>query len=183
MEEINANIVEQVVMENILSRSSVRTYEDRPVEEAKVEELLRAGMAAPSGVDHRPWHLVVVTDQALREGLAQANPYAGYVKRAPLAIVVCGDMNKAGQGRDRDLWIQDCSAVTENILLAAHGIGLGATWTATYPIEERCQAVARVLNLPAHLVAFCTIVVGYPRGEAHVKDKWDPTAVTLNAFK
>lgn len=171
---------EDVVYENILTRAGVRTYLDKPVDSAKIERLLRAGMAAPSAADKRPWHFVVVTDRELLDGLAKANPNAGFAKKAPLAIVVCGDMNKTLQGGGKDFWIQDVSAVSENILLAAHAMGLGAVWTGTYPAPDRCKAVAEVLGLPKYLVPFNTIVIGYPASQVKPKDKWDKRNVTYN---
>ena len=171
---------EDVVYENILTRASVRTYLDKPVDSAKIERLLRAGMAAPSAADKRPWHFVVVTDRELLDGLAKANPNAGFAKKAPLAIVVCSDMNKTLQGGGKDFWIQDVSAVSENILLAAHAMGLGAVWTGTYPAPDRCKAVAEVLGLPKYLVPFNTIVIGYPASQVKPKDKWDERNVTYN---
>ena len=171
---------EDVVYENILTRASVRTYLDKPVDSAKIERLLRAGMAAPSAADKRPWHFVVVTDRELLDGLAKVNPNAGFAKKAPLAIVVCGDMNKTLQGGGKDFWIQDVSAASENILLAAHAMGLGAVWTGTYPAPDRCKAVAEVLGLPKYLVPFNTIVIGYPASQVKPKDKWDERNVTYN---
>jgi nitroreductase len=169
---------EEAVYENILTRTSVRVYQDKAVDSKKIERLLRAGMAAPSAADKRPWHFVVITDPEKLSGLATANPNAGFAKKAPLAIVVCGDMSKALEGGGRDFWIQDCSAASENILLEAHAMGLGAVWTGTYPSKERCEAVAKVLNLPDHLVPLNTIVIGYPANEVQPKDKWDKSNVT-----
>ena len=91
----NAIGMEEIVLDNILARTSIRSYQDRPVEQDKIEKLLRAGMAAPSAVDKRPWHFIVVTDKQVLQGLAEANPNAGMAARAPLAIVVCGDKTKA----------------------------------------------------------------------------------------
>jgi nitroreductase len=105
---------------------------------------------------------VVVTDRAQLKELAKANPYAGMVAKAPLAIVVCGDLKKALDGEAREFWVQDCSAATENILLAANAMGLGAVWTGTYPNQERCKDVSAILKLPNHLVPLNTIVIGYP---------------------
>ncbi|MDY6301983.1 MAG: nitroreductase family protein [Bacteroidales bacterium] len=176
-----SNGMEDIVLDNILARTSIRSYQDRPVEQDKIEKLLRAGMAAPSAVDKRPWHFIVVTDKQVLEGLAQANPNAGMAARAPLAIVVCGDKTKA-LTRVPDYWVQDASAATENILLAAQGMGLGAVWTGTYPVTDRVEKVAAVLNLPEHIIPFCTIVIGYPeRGQAP-KDKWDEGNISYNTF-
>ena len=173
--------MEEIVLDNILARTSIRSYQNRPVELDKIEKLLRAGMAAPSAVDKRPWHFVVVTDKQVLEGLAQANPNAGMAARAPLAIVVCGDKTKA-LTRVPDYWVQDASAATENILIAAQGMGLGAVWTGTYPVTERVEKVAAVLNLPEHIIPFCTIVIGYPERYQAPKDKWDEGNISYNTF-
>ncbi len=173
--------MEEIVLDNILARTSIRSYQDRPVEQDKIEKLLRAGMAAPSAVDRRPWHFIVVTDKPVLEGLAQANPNAGMAAHAPLAIVVCGDKTKA-LTRVPDYWVQDVAAATQNILLAAQGMGLGAVWTGTYPTPERVQGVTRVLNLPEHIIPFCTIVIGYPEKYQAPKDKWDESNISYNTF-
>ncbi|MBQ9436466.1 MAG: nitroreductase family protein [Bacteroidales bacterium] len=176
------NDAEEAVLNNITTRVSVRSYENKPVEEAKVEKLLRAGMAAPSAMNKQPWHFVVVTDKQQLKALAQANPYAKMAAQAPLAIVVCGDMNKAIEGKGREFWVQDASAATQNILLAAHAMGLGAVWTGTYPSEERCQAVAEILRLPETIIPLNTIVIGYPNGDNQPKDKWSPANVSYNYY-
>ena len=173
--------MEEIVLDNILARTSIRSYQDRPVEQDKIEKLLRAGMAAPSAVDKRPWHFVVVTDKEVLNGLAEANPNAGMAARAPLAIVVCGDKTKA-LTRVPDYWVQDVAAATENILLAAQGMGLGAVWTGTYPVTERVEKVAKVVNLPEHIIPFCTIVIGYPERPQAPKDKWDEGNISYNTY-
>jgi NADPH-flavin oxidoreductase len=172
----------EVVLNNILERTSVRSYLDKSIEEDKIEKLLRAGMAAPTAVNKQPWHFVVVTDKSLLQKLAKANPYAEMVARAPLAIVVCGDMTKALDVNAREFWVQDCSAASENILLAATGLGLGSVWTGTYPSEERCAAVSEVLGLPETLIPLNTIVIGYPDGEVTPKDKWQESNISYNMY-
>ena len=172
----------EAVLDAILTRTSVRSYEEKSIEKEKIEKLLRAGMAAPSAVNKQPWHFVVVTDRSRLESLSEANPYAAMVAKAPLAIVVCGDMNKTLEGDASAFWIQDCSAASENILLAAAGMGLGAVWTGTYPSKERCAAVAKVLALPESLIPLNTIVIGYPDKEVHPKDKWNVENVSYNKY-
>lgn len=174
--------MEDIVMKNILTRTSIRAYEDKKVEKEKIEKLLRAGMAAPTAVNRQPWHFIVVTDRDVLKALAGANPNAGMVADAPLAIVVCGDMNKALEGKAREYWIQDASAATENILLAAHGMGLGAVWTGTYPSEERCKTVSEVLKLPESIIPLNTIVIGYPAETPEPKDKFDTSNISYNMF-
>ena len=170
------------MLETIMTRTSIRQYTDQPVEKEKIEAMLRAGMAAPTAVNAQPWHFVVVSDKAKLSELAAANPRAGMLKSAPLAIVVCGDMTKAMEGKGRQFWIQDCSAATENILLAAHAQGLGAVWTALYPMEERIQPVSEALKLPDTLIPLCTVVIGYPAEQPEPKDKWKPENVSYNEY-
>jgi len=174
--------MENAVINNIMTRTSVRSYTDKPVEEEKIETLLRAGMAAPSAVNKQPWHFIVVNDKAVLNQIASLTPNAGMAASAPLAIVVCGNMEKTLDGQARDFWVQDVSAATENILLAAHGLGLGAVWTGTYPDLERCKKIAGLMNLPETMVPLCTIVVGYPDGEAQPKDKWNESNISYNTF-
>lgn len=172
----------EVVLNTILKRTSIRSYENKTVEKEKIEKLLRAGMAAPTAMNKQPWHFVVVTDKGQLQKLSEANPYAAMAAKAPLAIVVCGDMNKAAEGNAREFWIQDCSAATENILLAATGMGLGAVWTGTYPSKERCADVAKVLGLPESLIPLNTIVIGYPDADVSPKDKWNTENISYNTY-
>ena len=176
----NTGNYHNAVLDNIATRTSVRSYLDKPVDAALIEQMLRAGMAAPTAVNRQPWHFVVVTDKAQLFALAKANPHAGMAAKAPLAIVVCGDMKKALSGEAREFWVQDCSAATENILLAAHALGLGAVWTGLYPNMERVNAVSEVLNLTDNIIPLCTIVIGYPAEQPQPKDKWNPDNVSYN---
>ena len=170
-------------IETIMTRTSIRSYTDRVVSDDTVEMLLRAGMAAPTAVNAQPWHFVVVNERTKLDELAGTNRYGDMLRQAPLAIVVCGNMEKAMQGPGQPFWIQDCSAATENILLAAHALGLGAVWTGCYPIEERVDTVSKVLGLPETIVPLCVIVTGYPNENPQPKDKWKPENVSYNMFK
>lgn len=171
-----------IVYHNIMTRTSVRSYSDRPIEKAQVDSLLHAGMAAPTAMNRQPWHFVVVDDRALLASIASITPNAGMAKKAPLAIVVCGNKDKFAEGGAREMWSQDVSAATENILLQAHAMGLGAVWTGTFPSKERMTAVSTLLNLPDNLMPFCTIVIGYPDGATTPKDKWSEDNVSYNKF-
>lgn len=161
----------------IAQRTSVRAYSDQPVEEEKVETLLRAAMAAPTARDCRPWAFVVVKDRKVLEAIADTLRNARMAAKARLAIVVCGDMTKAIEGEGRDFWIQDASAATENLLIAATAQGLGAVWTGIYPSAERTQTCRELLGLPEHIIPLNIIPIGYPAGEVTPKDKWDPTNI------
>ena len=140
--------------ENIMTRASVRSFQDRTVEDDLIEQLLRAGMAAPTAVDKRPWHFVVVTDKEKLRGITEACPNARAVEDAPLAIVVCGDttkMLKRGGVIVDNFWIMDCSAATENILLAANSLGLGAVWCNAAKHKDSDKSVSQVLGLPDYI--------------------------------
>ena len=165
-----------------MTRTSIRQYIDEPVSKADIETMLRAGMAAPTAVNRQPWHFVVINSKEKLAELAGDNPRGGMLKKAPLAIVVCGNMDKALPGQGRGFWVQDCSAATENILLAANAIGLGAVWTGLYPDENRAGAVAKVLKLPETYIPLCTIVIGHPAEQPTPKDKWKPENISYNEF-
>lgn len=174
---------EQAVLDNIATRTSVRDYEARPVEKEKIEKMLRAAMAAPTAMNKQPWHFVVVDQRNVLDALAGTNPYAKMLKKAPLAIVVCGNTDKMIEGGGRDFWIQDASAATENLLLAAHAMGLGAVWTGAYPSEERCISISKVLSLSDNLVPLNMIVVGYPAEQPQPKQKFKEENISYNVDK
>ena len=170
-------------IETIMTRTSIRSFTDRAVAADTIEMLLRAGMAAPTAVNLQPWHFVVVNDRAKLDELGGNGRQSKMWQESPLVIVVCGNLEKALEGPGQAFWVQDCSAATENILLAAHALGLGAVWTGCYPIEERVSMVSEVLGLPEHIVPLCAIVMGYPNESPEPKDKWKPENVSYNGFE
>lgn len=170
------------VYQAILSRTSVRAYTEQAVEKAKVEKMLRAAMAAPSAVNKQPWHFVVINNKNTLGQIARLTPNTGMAAGAPLAIVVCGDMKKALDGEGRDFWVQDVSAATENLLLEAHALGLGAVWTGVYPIKDKVKAIRELLKLPETIVPLTTVVIGYPKEAPRPKDKWKPANISYNTF-
>lgn len=170
-------------IKNIMTRTSIRAYEAKPVEAEKLDQLLRAGMAAPSAVNKQPWDFIVVQRSELLKELADSLPNMAMAAKAPLAIVVCGNMQKTMEGQASAFWIQDCSAAAENILLAAHALGLGAVWTAVTPDMQRTQAAKTVLDLPSYIVPLCVIPIGYPAESPSPKDKWKPENVHYDGWE
>lgn len=168
---------------NIIRRVSVRRYSDKPVSSEQVSAILHAAMSAPTGVNKQPWEFVVVDDSELLKHLADALPYAKMAGQAPVAIVVCGNKDRFLEGVDDVLWEQDLSAASENILLAAHAIGLGGVWTCIYPHEERMAPVKSILNLPDNIVPFNLIPIGHPLTDHAPMDKWHPERVHQNRLK
>lgn len=155
------------VIENLLTRRSVRSYTDQDVEPEKLEAILEAGMAAPSGKNGQPWDFIVLTRREILDEMAERLPYAKMLREARVAIAVCADRTKS------PYWYVDCSAAAENILLAAHALGLGAVWTATYPYRDRMDVVKELCGLPGSYDSLCVIPVGYPAREARPKDNFD----------
>ncbi len=169
----------EAVLQNTMTPTSVRKFKQQPVEDAKVEALLRAGMASPTSGDMQPWHFVVLKDKKDIERYAAFNKYhAEDIKKTPLFIFVCADTTRMAEGQGRDLWVQDLSAVSENILLAAHAMGLGACWTTIYPIQKKVNGISRTLNLPGNLIPLNDIIIGYPDEPLQPKDKWDTKKIT-----
>ena len=170
-------------IETIMTRTSIRSFTDRAVSADTIEMLVRAGIAAPTAVNLQPWHFVVVNDRAEIDELGGNGRQSQMWHESPLVIVVCGNMEKAMEGVGQAFWVQDCSAATENILLAAHALGLGAVWTGCYPIEDRVANISQVLGLPEHIIPLCAIVMGYPNESPQPKDKWKPENVSYNGFE
>lgn len=172
-----------VVMQNILSRKSVRAYTDQPVSRAQIDTLLRAAMAAPTGRDMRPWKFIVIDDKEMLKTLAEQLPYAKMLPEAQAAVLVCGDLSVTDdKGNPSGNWMFDCSAATENLLLAAESMGLGAVWTAVYPYDERLRPVTEVMQLPDYIVPLNVIPIGYPKGNPQPKDKYDADNIHYNGW-
>ena len=162
----------EAVIENIMTRTSIRQFTDQPVAKDTLDIIVKAGMAAPSAMNKQPWAFVVVTEKEMLDSLNANHPYAN-LKTAQAAIIVCGNMDKTIEGAGREYWVQDCSAASENILLAAHGLGLGAVWCGVYPSEERVAAISRVLELPETIIPLNIITMGYPAENPTPKDKFN----------
>ena len=147
-------------MDALLTRRSVRQYQDRPVPEDAVRAMLTAAMHAPSAHNEQPWQFVLIDQRHLLEAIAEIHPWAQMARRAPLAILVCGD-SRLVQNRG-EFWPQDCAAATQNLLLAAWDRGLGSVWCGVHPHADLEAAFRRLLGLPEHVVPFALVVLGYP---------------------
>ncbi len=160
--------------EAIMTRRSIRAYTAQPVGEDLIKELLAAAMSAPSASNRQPWYFVVITERRQLDALTTILPYGQMLKQAPLAIVVCGDRER--QPMD-GYWAQDCSAATENLLLAAHARGLGAVWLGVYPREERIQGISRMLGLPEQVTPMAVLSIGYPAEHKGPEDRYDESRI------
>ena len=160
----------------IMSRKSVRKFDSRTVSAETIETILKAGMAAPSAMNKQPWKFVVVQDKQMLKTIADSMPNIR-TATAPMAIIVCGDMSKTLDGVAREFWVQDCSAATQNILLATHSMGLGAVWNGLYPDLPRCKFISNLLQMDNRYIPLCVVPIGYPAENPEVKNKWKPENV------
>ena len=161
-------------MNAILNRKSIRKYKDINVSDEIVEALLRAGMAAPSAGNEQPWEFIVLRDKEILKEITEIHPYSQMLRSTDVAIVVCGDESKE---RFKGFWVQDCSAATENILVAVEDMGLGAVWLGIYPVTDRVMAIQKILNLPDSVIPLSIIPVGYPDEEKNPNDRFDQTRI------
>ena len=161
-------------MKSILNRRSIRKYTSRAVEESKIEQLLKAAMAAPSAGNEQPWEFVVVRDRTTLNAIPKIHPYSLMLYEASVAILVCGDLSRE---KYSGYWVQDCAAATENMLLAAVELGLGAVWLGVYPAEERVSEIRKLLNIPETVVPFSLVSIGYPAEQHEPTDRFDPSRI------
>lgn len=169
-------------LKTIMNRKSVRAYKEGAIPKEQLELIVKAGMAAPTAVDKRPWEFIVITDRALLKKLSDVLPYAKMAEKAGAAILVAGDLDKQNGGRDSVYWIMDCSAAIQNILLAVESLGLGAVWTAVYPNTDRVDPVRKLIKMPSTVVPLALIPIGIPTGAEKPKDKWNPKQLHWNGW-
>lgn len=160
----------------IFSRRSIRRYTDQPISEQDLIGLLEAGMAAPSASNRKPWHFVAVTDRAKLRALADAHPYGKMLADAAVGIIVCGDPGIS------EWWVQDCSAATQNILIAAAGLGLGGVWLGCHNRPERERAVRSVLDIPERIGVLSMISIGHPAEDKKARTQYDSGRVHGNSW-
>ncbi|MCL2149718.1 MAG: nitroreductase family protein [Dehalococcoidia bacterium] len=163
-------------LEAILTRRSIRRYTEEQVPQETIQKLLEAGMCAPSACDFQPWHLVVIDDHKILDEIPSFHRHAAMLREAPLAILVCGDPETSRY------WQQDCSAVSQNILLAAHAMGLGAVWLGLYPREARTQPMQKLLGLPETIMPLSLIALGHPAEEKAPRVKPQDEKVHYNRW-
>lgn len=166
-------------LEAIRTRRSIRNYNDQNVEAESIQKILAAGMSAPSAGDEQPWHFIVVTEKRILEEIPRINPYAAMTRDAQVAILICGDLRLE---RFEGFWVQDCAAATQNMLLAAHALGLGAVWTGIYPMQDRVEGFRKLLNIPVDVIPFALLPLGYPAHEPYKEDRFKKDRIHYNTW-
>jgi len=171
-EKCELSETEEPMIDPILKRRSIRKYTDEPVSDELITRLLQAGMAAPSASNKKPWHFVVVTDRDTLDKLSHYGSHWDMLQEAPLSIVVCGDPAIS----DR-YWEQDCSAATENILLAVSMMGLGAVWLGCHPNADRVDPTKELLGIEDPITPLAVLAIGHPAEEKEARTQYDDARV------
>lgn len=166
-------------LEAIHTRRSIRRYLDTRIPDDLVQQLLAAAMQAPSARNQQPWHFVLIEDRALLARIPPLIPNAAMAADAPLAILVSGDLDLE---KSEGYWVVDCSAAVQNLLLAAHALGLGAVWCGVYPRQPRMDGLRELVGLPANVVAHSLVVLGYPAEEVPTEKRYRAERVHRNRW-
>lgn len=166
-------------MKSLLSRRSIRHYTKETVKQETIEQLLKAAMAAPSAGNQQPWHFIVIQDKSILDKIPKIHPYAQMTAEASVAILVCGDLLSE---KHPGFWVQDCSAATENILIAACELRLGAVWVGVYPNEQRVESFRKLLAIPRHIMPMSLIPIGYPAEHKPPSERYDAAKIHYNKW-
>jgi nitroreductase len=167
------------VLEAILTRRSIRKFTGQQVLGQDIETLLKAGSQAPSAHNRQPWHFVVIRNKETLEKIAAFHPYGKMLPRAGCGITVCGDSKVQAE---TGFLVADCSAAIQNILLAAHGIGLGAVWCGLYPMEELTKPISQLLSLPGGIIPVGIVAVGNKDEQKEPTDRFDRSKVHMDRW-
>ncbi len=164
----------------IQTRASVRQFTTEKPSAEQIDNILRAAFSAPTAMNRQPWHFLVIDEPTLLKQIGEQFPNSRVANNCQVCIIPCGDLTLAFEGAAREFWVQDVSAATQNILLAAHAQGLGAVWTGLYPDVPRVEQCKALLGLPEHIMPLCIVPVGYPAEQPAVKDKYKAERIHRN---
>ncbi len=163
----------------VLTRRSIRRFEERSLPADALERLLEAAMAAPSARNAQPWHFVVIDERPILLEIAGRFPNADAARYAPLGVLICGDLTLE---LSKGYWVIDCAAAAQNMLLAAHALGLGGLWTGVYPREQRVEGLRELLGIPEHVIPHSLLLFGYPAESPPVVRRHPPDRVHRNRW-
>jgi nitroreductase len=165
----------------IFKRRSIRQYDNRPVPAEMFNDLFAAAMAAPSAVARDPWHFLLIRDRKMLDRMVKILPNGQMLRQAPAAVVVCGDINRA-HSNELSYMLQDLSAATENLLLAAAALGLGSCWLGMHPRRERVENIRSLFSLPENIIPMCGIALGWPSENPAPRTRYNPERVHLEKW-
>lgn len=162
----------------IFKRTSVRSFSDKKITPEQINTLMKAAMAAPSGCNAQPWEFIVIQDRDSMNKIMEVHPFSSMIKEAQAVIMVCADKTKLPfKVPNVELWPQDCSAATQNIMLQAADMGIGSVWLGVHPREELQAPLAKLFNLPENVIPFSLIPMGYPKNEVKPRNKFDENKI------
>jgi nitroreductase len=167
------------MLNSILTRRSIRKFKSKALKTDDLETILKAAMAAPTAGNSQIWEFIVINDRVLFNAIEKFHPYAQMVLQAPVAILVCADLNRE---KYKDRWPLDCAAASENILLAAHSLNLGAVWVGIYPDKQRMNEMVKLLELPKNIKPVSLIPIGYAAEEKPESNRFDRDKIHYNKF-
>lgn len=168
-------------LNTLFSRRSIRKYDQEGVTEDSIKTVLEAAMSAPSAGNQQPWHFIVITDRGTLDMIPSFHPHSLMCREAQAAILVCGDPSLE---KHAGYWVQDCSAATENLLLAIHAMGLGGVWVGVYPREERIEGFRKLLGIPGHVFPFALVPIGHPTEQKPPRpDRYNESRIHKDAWK
>lgn len=166
-------------LEAIQTRRSVRRYTNEQIDDETIRQLFAAAMSAPSAANEQPWEFIVIKDREMLDAIPTFSPFPRMVKHAPLGILICADTRNVNVP---GFWVQDSSAATQNLLTAAHALGLGAVWTGVYPIDGHVAGFTKQCQLPEGVVPLAFVVVGHPAEEPPAQNRFDATRIHSNVW-
>lgn len=172
---------EMDVIETIYKRRSIRKYLDKQVDRDTIITLLKAASAAPTAANCQPWEFIVIDEAEKLSELKDKLTFGRY--NAPVAIVVCGNMKLAFKGPSKEMWVQDCSAAMENILIAATCLGLGSVWIGIYPLESNIKSLRNILNMPEYVIPLGVVYIGYPAEEKEARTRLNDKRVYWQEYE
>ena len=162
------------MLDVIYKRRSIRKYQNKPVEEEKLNEVLKAAMYAPSGMNKQPWHFIVCKERKTLDEVQKIHPYSSMLSSAPCCIIVAGDTKME---HAKGSYIQDCAAAVENLLLAACALELGTCWLGIYPDKTRQGQFKKLFNMPSDIEPLCVVALGYPDEKKDMPQRFDQSKV------
>ncbi|NGX41269.1 MAG: FMN reductase [NAD(P)H] [Candidatus Anoxychlamydiales bacterium] len=166
-------------LDAIFTRRSIRKFKDKKISKEILDDILKAGMFAPSAYNEQPWQFIVIDDRKLLDEIPNIHAHASMCQTATLAILVCADLTKE---KTKDLWAFDCAAATQNIMLAAHDKNIGSVWVGIYFRKDYIKAFTKFLSLPKHIVPISLIPLGYPDEEISTADRFKKDRIHYNSF-
>ncbi|MDH7506969.1 MAG: nitroreductase family protein [Candidatus Thermoplasmatota archaeon] len=166
-------------MEAILTRRSIRKYIKKPIPDEIIKDLLTAAMSAPSAGNEQPWHFIVINNTQILCEIPTFHNHAQMLKEAAVGILVCCDKSLE---KHEGMGVQDCSAATENILIAAQAKGLGAVWLGVYPRKERINGLRKLLNIPDHVIPISLVSIGYPAEQKPKEERYNESRIHYNRW-